>query len=116
MRPALGSAEHRRRGSWRRDRHAVNGDEDAPGVDGRPPTEAERQQLLKGVPKTMQPFVDAVLGLASDWDAAALFTLRCYVLSCVRLTRLQEQARPNLSALHDELTANLELRRALLLE
>src|SRR5262245_55136740 len=106
----LSAAEHHRRGNYRRDC-----DRDAALEHAVVPT--SRAEALQGLPPVAEQMAAAVLNAyAEDFDASALFTLRCYALSCQRLATLLAARTPNTHALYEESLLNLELRRALRLE
>src|SRR5262245_28695712 len=121
-RPALSAEEHIRRGrtspsDWPAVAEPRPGD--APGVADAAPapvTPAVRAATLKGLPPVALEMATALLDVYGDFDASALFTVRCYALSCARLTKMFEaRSAPN-HALYEESLLNLELRRALRLE
>lgn len=119
----LSAEEHYRRGTFRRDRHAVDPEANGDGElqydrNGEPIdrrvvlSDEDRARAGKGLTGFAREVFDGVLNVYWDWDVSSLFTLRCYALSCARVKRLQDAAKPNMSALHRELEINLALRQA----
>ena len=98
---ALSTDEHLRRGSYRRDRHGPKVPVD------------DRGRLLHGLPPAAAAIAGALFDTYTGFDAAALFTLRGYALSCQRLSALLERRTVNVGAVHAETTINLALLEAL---
>lgn len=102
--------QHRLEGTFQRSRHA-------PAVAGGPPaplSAASRRRTLAGLSTGARRMAVALLDSYDGWDAAALSTLRSYVLSCERLEQLQAAGPGRL--LYAELRANVALLRLLNME
>jgi len=102
----MSAAEHWARGSWRADRHA--GKAEAPAA---PLTAAQRRRVLAGLAPTARRIVTDLLDAYGDWDESALFVLRQFAESCVRLEAITDDTERR-----REQRANLALLKALRLE
>lgn len=103
---AVSIAQHLRQGTYRPHRHGQR--LEAP-ASGRDVTPAERKRLLDGLPPEGRRVAFALLAEYSDWDAAALATLRQYALSCARLVDLMDDDAER----RREVRTNLALLKAL---
>jgi hypothetical protein len=103
----LSPDEHRRRGTFRTDRHGEQIDE------RQVVSEAARKATLTGLPPTGKAVAVRLLDTYWNFDASALFTLRAYAFSCERLSHLQLSPNPDHQALLAETTTHATLLRAL---
>lgn len=103
---ALTTTEHWQRGTYRADRHAAKATAAAA-----PLSAATRRRVLTGLAPEGRRIAADLLDAYGDWDESALFTLRLYVESCVRLAAITDDTERR-----REQRANLALLKALRLE
>jgi hypothetical protein len=107
----LSGEVHALRGTYRENLHGRPLDA-APA----PVSAADRRRVLAGLDPEPRRIATALLEQYEGWDAAALHTLRSYVLSCARLAPLQGAPGAATPALSRETRLNLQLLKALNLD
>jgi len=85
---AIPIEEHRRRGTYRRDRHGGSRAEQP----SEPVSPADRRRTLAGLNPEARRIAAALLDTYDGWDAASLVTLRCYVESVERVQGATDDA------------------------
>ncbi len=107
-RPAIDLETHRKRGTYRRDRHGHLKEE--PAV---PLTRAARRRTLRGLTGDARASVLCVLDEFTGWHAPALVMLRQWALAVMRIDALTAQGEYDCEELDRELRMAVALFRAL---